>query len=549
MNQVLQIVRLLHPYWRFIGQSLLVGAMISLLSLPGPYLTKMLIDDVYPHQDFALLDFVLLVGAAVSLFAGLAGALSAHFGRRVGIGMGFDFQARLYRHLQRLDFGFFDRRETGEILSRFDDMQASIGNVIAMISALVMNSLQLLIFPAVLFYLNWQLALISLAVLPFDALLAVGTRSHYQRLATRIAEEGAALSARAYESLASIRTIQALGLEANFFEKLRDRFLGVARLQIRASLLQQGSGFASAVIRSAGSLAYGWYGWSRVLQGDLSLGTFMAFSGYTGYLYGPIQSLIGLLPQLESTLVHTRRFLEVYELRPAIEDRLGAVPLKEVRGEIAFCGVSFGYNGTPVLRNLNLKIPARQCLALVGRSGAGKSTLVKLIPRFYDPTEGYVALDGRDIRQYQLKSLRRRVGFAMQGSAIFQGTIWENLTFGRDIPVQDVEDAARAAYIHNFVISLPQGYHTPLGEGGAGISEGQKQRLALARVLLLDTPILILDEPTSALDAESEEAIRKALRTVREGRTTIIIAHRPATIQEADEVVVLKGGQIAEYKG
>lgn len=547
MSQIIQIVQLLRPYWRFVAQSILVGIMVTFLALPGPYITKLLIDDVYPQNDFTLLYFVLIISGVISVFLGLTNSLSSYFNRYVNINMGFVYRSELYRHVQSLDFSFFDKRETGEILSRFEDMKSAIGGTIRMINSFVMNFVQLLIFPAILFYINWKLALISLAVLPFDTLLAIVSRKFYRRFSQRIAESLAELSAKSYESLASIRTVQALGLELTFYQKLRSLFMNVSELQLKSSLFENGAGFLSSVFRTVGTLAYGWYGWTQILQGNLSLGTFMAFSGYVGYLYGPIENLIGLLPQFESTLVHTNRFFELYNRRPDIQDRPDLPAPHNVQGEIGFHNVSFSYDGqTCVLSQVNLTIPAHTTIALVGRSSSGKSTLVKLIPRFYDPNEGYVSVDGTDIRKYRLKSLRHQVGFVMQRTIMFQGSILENLTFGRDIPLSDVEDAARVAYIHDFVVSLPEGYQTEIGEQGAGLSEGQKQRLALARVLLLDTPILILDEPTAALDLESEFYVQEALKTIRQGRTTIVIAHRLSTIQNADQIVVLEHSSIAE---
>lgn len=548
MGQILQVVRLLRPYWRFIAQLLLIGIMVTFLSLPGPYITKLLIDDVYPHTDYTLLNFVLIMGAVFSVSLGLTNSLSSYFERYININMSLVYRSDLYRHVQSLDFSFFDSRETGEILSRFEDMQSAINGTIGMINGLVLNCIQLLIFPAILFYINWKLALISVAVLPFDTLLASISRRFYRKFSQRIAESSAALSAKSYESLASIRTIQALGLELTFYQKLRELLVRVSDLQLKSSLFENATGFLSIVFKTAGSLAYGWYGWTQILQGNLSLGTYMAFSGYVGYLYGPIEGLISLLPQFESTLVHTHRFFELYNLQPAIQDRPNLPAMRNVQGEVSFHDVSFSYDDQHwILHQVNLVIPAHATVALVGRSGSGKSTLAKLIPRFYDPGEGYISIDGEDIRKYQLKSLRHQIGFAMQGSIMFQGSILENLTFGRDIPFNDVEDAARVAYIHDYVASLPEGYQTEIGEQGIGLSEGQKQRLALARVLLQDTPILILDEPTAALDMESEFYVKEALKTIRQGRTTIIIAHRLSTIQNADEIVVLEYGQVAEH--
>ena len=547
MRQIFKIIKMLRPYWRFIFQSLLVGIMVMFLQIPGPYITKVLIDDVYPHKDYTLLTFILILGAVLSTGLGFTGLLSTYFARYVGVNMGLDFKSRFYSHVQSLDFSFFDNRQTGEVLSRFRDMDRSIGSTIGMVNSLIMNSLQLLIFPPILLYINWKLALLSLAVLPFDTVLIIVSKRYLSRVSKKVTEASAELSAKSYESLSGIRTVQALGLEAAFYHKLRDIFLNVAKLRIRSTHLSGGFGFVGSLVKTAGTLAYGWYGWTQVLNGNLSLGSYMAFSGYVGYLYGPIGNLIGLVGQVEMALVRINRFFEVYDLSPEIQDRPDMPTLPQVRGEIGFHDVSFAYQeDLPVLRHINLHIPAQTTVALVGKSGSGKSTLAKLIPRFYDPQEGYVSIDGYDIRNYRLKSIRQQVGFAMQGSTLFQGSILDNLTFGHDIPMRDVQDATQAAYIHDFIASLPEGYETLVGEQGAQMSEGQKQRIALSRVLLMNAPILILDEPTAALDMESEYHIQEALKTVRQGRTIIIIAHRLSTIQNADEIVVLDEGQIAE---
>ena len=547
MRQILKIIKMLRPYWRFIFQSLLVGIMVMFLRIPGPYITKILIDDVYPHKDYTLLTFILIIGAVLSTGLGFTGLLSTYFSRYVGVNMGLDFKSRFYSHVQSQDFSFFDNRQTGEILSRFRDMDRSIGSTIGMVNSLIMNTLQLLIFPPILLYINWKLALLSLAVLPFDTVLIIVSKKYLSRVSKKLTEASAELSAKSYESLSGIRTVQALGLEAAFYHKLRDIFLNVAKLRIKSTHLSGGFGFVGSLVKTAGTLAYGWYGWTQVLSGNLSLGSYMAFSGYVGYLYGPIGNLIGLVGQVEMALVRINRFFEVYDLQPEIQDRPDMPALPQVRGEIGFQNVYFSYQkGQPVLHHINLHIPAQTTVALVGKSGSGKSTLAKLIPRFYDPQEGYVSIDGYDIRNYRLKSIRQQVGFAMQGSTLFQGSILDNLTFGHDIPLRDIQDATQAAYIHDFIASLPEGYETLVGEQGEQMSEGQKQRIALSRVLLMDTPILILDEPTAALDMESEYHIQEALKTVRQGRTTIIIAHRLSTIQNADEIVVLDEGQIAE---
>ena len=550
MGPVLQIIQLIRPYWRYIAQSLLVGIMLMIFQVPGPYFTKILIDDVYPNKDYTFLSFALILGAVMSIGIGGTQLLSGYFSQCVGMNVGYDFQARFYRHIQSLDFNFFDGRETGEIVSRFRDMYQSITNVIQIFNSFSMNILQLMIFPPILFFINWNLALISIVVLPLDILLAALTRKYIKRLSEETAESAAELSAKNYESLNGIRTVQALGLEAVFYEKLKELFRKMALLNIRTSLFQGGSNLLSTLFKTGGALAYGWYGWIQVLEGHLSLGSYMAFSAYVGYLYAPISNLIGLISRIEVTSVHISRFLEIYNLKPAIRDHYTMPDLPGVQGDIAFQNVSFAYNGKrPILQDISLEISAHTTVAVVGKSGSGKSTLCKLIPRFYDPQEGCVSIDGNDIRNFRLQSLRRQIGFAMQGSTLFQGTVMENMSFGKDIPLRDIEDAARSAFIHDLVNSLPEGYDTLVGEGGTQFSEGQKQRIALARAFLMDTPVLILDEPTSALDMESEHYIQEALKAIRSDKTAIVIAHRLSTIQNADEIVVLESGKIAEHGG
>lgn len=518
-----------------------------ILQIPGPYITKVLIDDVYPHKDFTLMSFILILSAVLSLGLGFTGMLSSFFATYVGVNMSFDFKSRLYSHIQSLDFGFFDNRQTGEIMSRFGDLDNSINSTISLVNEFIMNSIQLLIFPPILLYINWKLALISLAVLPFDTLLVMISKKYLSRASLKVTEASAESSAISYESLSGIRTVQALGLETTFYHRMRDVFLKVSRLRIRSVHLEGGFDYVGTFISAAGTLAYGWYGWTQVLKGELTLGSFMAFSGYVGYLYGPIGSLIGLVSDVELALVHINRFFEVYEMKPAVEKQEEAPALPLIRGDIVFHDVTFGYDSdSTALREINLVIPAQTTIALVGKSGSGKSTLAKLIPRFYDPQEGYISIENQNIRQVQLKSLRSQVGFAMQGSTLFQGTILDNLTFDYDTSMQNVRSATQAAYIHDYILSLPEGYGTIIGEQGVQMSEGQKQRIALARVLLTNKPILILDEPTAALDLESEYHIQKALETVKEGRTTIIIAHRLSTIQKADKIVVLDDGRLAE---
>ena len=381
MNQIIKIVRLLRPYWKFISQTILVGLLIMLLQIPGPYITKVLIDDVYPHKDFTLMSFILILSAVLSLGVGFTNVLSSYFATYVGVNMSLDFKSRFYSHIQSLDFSFFDNRQTGEIMSRFRDLDNSINSTISLVNSFIMNSIQLLIFPPILLYINWKLALISLAVLPFDTLLIMISKKYLSRVSRKVTEASAESSAISFESLSGIRTVQALGLETTFYYKMRNVFIKVSKQRIRSTHLEGGFDYIGTFITTVGTLAYGWYGWTQVLKGELSLGSYMAFSGYVGYLYGPIGNLVGLVGQVELALVHINRFFEIYDLRPTIQDQKDLPSLPSVQGEIYLHNVTFAYQeNQPVLHQINLQIPMQTTVALVGKSGSGKSTLAKLIP-------------------------------------------------------------------------------------------------------------------------------------------------------------------------
>ena len=547
MSQIVQMLKLLRPYWKYISQALLVSILTMILQIPGPYFTKILIDDVYPNKDWNLLSFALLLGAAISMGLGGMGFLSNYFAQCVSLKIGWDFQSSFYKHVQSLNFSFFDGRETGEIISRFGDMRASVSSMIGITNTFIMNSLQLLIFPPILFFINWKLALISMAVLPLDTALVMVSRKYLKRFSEKLAKQSAELSAKTYESINGIRTVQALGLETGFYGKLEKLLTKIARLSVRSAVFQGGTGLIGGIINTGGTLAYSWYGWSQILKGNLTIGSFMAFTAYVGYLYGPIKRLIGLIRTVEVTLVHTERFFEVYNIRPEIRDSIEAPRLIVREGRLEFKDVHFSYDGkNEVLKGINLMVEPGQTTALIGKSGSGKSTLAKLIPRFYDPTYGIVSIDGQNTRQVRLKTLRKEIGFALQNSTIFHGSVMENLTLHRNLPAHSVAEAAEVAYIHEFITSLPKGYDTLVGEQGVRFSEGQKQRIALARVLLMNKPILILDEPTANLDEESNYNVHKALKTIQERRTILIIAHQFSTIRQADQIAVMEMGEIVE---
>ena len=547
MNQIVRILRMVSKYWSHVLQDNLVGIVMTLLALLIPYFTMLLIDEVFPNKDWSLLYLILLGSFVLSIFSVVVDVMRGYFQFSVRANMGLDLRYGFYNHLLSQDVDYYNRSEVGETLTRFGDLDDSISGSVELVNKVFINLLSFLIFPAVLFYINWKLALISIAALPFDVLIFIYSSRYIARTEKTMTVQGADLAAKNYETLSGIRVILALGIEKLCFGKYKRAVLEIRHLERNHHLLTSISGSLTTLAKATSTIVYTWFGWTQILNGNMALGSFMAFSMYVDYLYRPIRETVGLIQEIPILKVHTERFFEIHDMRPAITSPGDAItPI--LNGEVQFRNVWFGY--TPdhlVLQDVDFVIEKGQTLALVGRSGAGKSTLVNLIPRFYDPADGLVTIDGHDVKRLDLYALRQQVGFVHQESFLFFGTILENIAIGRrDVNQQQIEDAARQACAHEFINEFPQGYDTQVGERGIQLSQGQKQRIALARVLLLDSPVLILDEASSALDVETEARIQSVLREVRREKTTIILSHRLSAIKDADRILVIDDGRIVE---
>ena len=518
------------------------------LEIPGPLITKMLVDMVYPNRDVPLLCVMLAAMAMFSVALAMTSALTGYLRAFVGVGFGADLRQQLQSRLLNLDMNFYDRRDAGDLMARFDDMQDSMGGFVGLVRELSINLTQLLLFPVILFWINWKLAIISIAVLPLDGLIAAFARRHQGRFEREVAEQSAELHSQTLESINGIRTIQALGVESNFRQRIDRTIMDVGRTQVQASSFEESYVFIGRIIRTAGSLVYQYYGWIQVINGSLSLGSFLAFNAYVGYLYGPLAQLVGLIRDIEITKVHGQRFFEVFDHRPPLDGVSESQDLPESQSSVEFRDVWFRYSeGAPfALEGISLHIGPGTTTAIVGRSGAGKSTLIKLVSRFYDPQAGSVRIGGFNIADYNLKSVRMEVGFALQGASLFRGTLLENLTLGEEYSGDALSACLSVARVDEFIDDLPDGIHTDIGEMGIRLSEGQKQRLSLARVLLQNRPIAILDEPTASLDTESESYIFEALKLFCKDRTTIIVSHKLDSIEDVDQIVVLDQGRVIE---
>ncbi len=474
--------------------------------------------------------------------------LTAYTGQRIV----FEIRNAVFHHLSQLSFSFYDRARTGDLMSRVTADIDVLNNFFGRAAIIVLTNLLILVgILGVLIIWDWRLALVYVALLP---LIVLGLWAYARRVRpswVRVQRQIAALAGKLQESLAGILVVKLLGREP--FEQKRVDRQSKAVLQANVDTARIASLWMpyASVVMGVGTGLVLWVGGHNVIAGIVSLGTLIGFTTYIQMLLRPIRQTGMMLNIVMQSLAAAERIFEVLDTKPDIADAPGAQPLPPIKGHVRFQGVTFSYSSSPdgkdALHHVDLEAAPGEMVALVGPSGAGKTTLVHLIPRFYDVQQGRITLDGHDITQVTVKCLRDAIGIALQNVFLFDASIGENIAFGNPHATQhEIEWAAGVVQIHDFIQSLPLGYGTPVGERGVRLSGGQKQRIALARVLLTDPRILILDEPTSSVDADTEHRMQQALQEVRAGRTTFVIAHRLWTVQNADQILVLRDGQIVE---
>jgi ATP-binding cassette subfamily B protein len=562
MAIVLRLLSYFGKYWAAVTVALVCLLLATIIDLTIPELIRRVIDcgiraGTASAQARAacpmVADPMQIAYSAVALIIGLTmvkGLLQfgqGYLGEYGAQGIAYDLRNEIYRHLQNLSFSWHDRAQTGQLMARatsdVEQLRNFTGRAVLQLAQFIVMGGGITV---VLFVTNWKLALVSLLCVPLLFRTIQQYNSSVRPLFRQIQEEMAVLAAIIQENLAGAKVVKAFAREPNEIKRfnfqndyLQTRYVAAAQIQSFTNPLMD-------VIANLGTVLVLWFGGYLVITGEMSIGQLVAFNTYLLLIVRPVRRLGFLIGQSSRAIAAGERIFEILDAPIEVRDRPGATPLPQIRGEVVFDRVWCSYyGGEPVLREVSFRAEPGQVVALLGATGSGKSTIVHLIPRFYDVGQGRVLIDGHDVRDVQLLSLRRQVGMVLQDTTLFTGTIRDNIAFGApNATDEQVIAMAKAARAHDFIMHFPDGYKTRVGERGMTLSGGQKQRIAIARALLLDPRILILDDFTSAVDTETEALIREALEVLMEGRTTFVIAQRVSTVLNADQIIVLDHGEI-----
>ncbi|MFH8837930.1 ABC transporter ATP-binding protein [Streptomyces sp. NPDC017868] len=554
--QVRRILRLFRPYRaRLALVGLLVGAA-SLVSVASPFLLREILDVAIPQGRTGLLSLLALGMIATAVLTSVFGVLQTLISTTVGQRVMHDLRTGVYEQLQRMPLAFFTRTRTGEVQSRIaNDIGGMQATVTSTATSLVSNLTAVVATVVAMLALDWRLTLVSLLLLPVFVWISRRVGRERKKITTQRQKQMAAMAATVTESLSvsGILLGRTMGRSDSLTRSFAEESERLVDLEVRSSMAGRWRMSTIGIVMAAMPALIYWAAGIALGSGgpQISLGTLVAFVSLQQGLFRPAVSLLSTGVQMQTSLALFQRIFEYLDLSVDITEPEEPVRLPEIRGEVSFEKVGFHYDpegrGRPTLDGIDLTVPAGGSLAVVGPTGSGKSTLSYLVPRLYDVTGGRVTLDGVDVRDLDFDTLARAVGVVSQETYLFHASVADNLRFAKpDATDEEIEAAARAAQIHEHIASLPEGYDTLVGERGYRFSGGEKQRLAIARTILRDPPVLILDEATSALDTRTEHAVQRAIDALSAGRTTITIAHRLSTVRDADQIVVLEAGRIAE---
>jgi ABC-type multidrug transport system fused ATPase/permease subunit len=558
---------LLRPYRTNLFFILCAMLVQTLMSLAAPWPLKIVLDNVVgSHKLPSWLDNVLkpvLAGSSkmqiaaaaaamvvvIAMVGALASYIANYYTESVGQWVANDLRMRTYHHLERLSLGYFDSHQTGALLSTITtDIQTIQGFASSSTLSIVVDLLTILGMLGIMLWLNWDFTLIVVAVTPFMLVMASRFKNVVKKATHEVRKQQSNMVAVVQQGLESIRVVKAFGRQDLEQEELGKVSRATVDAALKARRVKALLSPMIAIIVSLCTAIVLWRGSSLILTGTMTAGALIVFLSYLTQFFKPVKDLATVTNQIAQTAVGVERVRGILDADIIIPEFPDALDPQAFRGEIEFDDVAFAYaSDAPVLQRVSFTIKPGQMAGIVGATGGGKSTIVSLIPRFYDPTAGTVKIDGVDIRQYKLQAMRNQIGYVLQETVLFRGTIRDNIAYGRAGATQDeVLEAARLANAHEFIARMPHGYDTMVGDRGETLSGGQRQRIGIARAIIRNNPILILDEPTAALDTESERAVIEALDRLMRGRTVITIAHRLSTIRNCDKILVLKEGVVAE---
>lgn len=526
-------------------------AMIAVSAFTGAqaYLVKDLLDKIFIEKNTTYLKLMPLVVVVIFFLKGVFYYLYSMLLEFIGQSVIRDFRLTIFNHIHKQSLSFFNDMPTGTLISRIIAdvtlLQHAVSN--ALVKS-VRDFFTVIILLGVVFFMNWRLAMVTFIVLPLAAYPIVRFGRLFRKISTSTQEETANVTNILHETITGNRIVKAFTKEEYEGQRFKKQIFGLFSLTMKDAkyrclqhpMMEFIGGFAIAIII--------WLGGLEVIKGTATPGTFFAFLTALIAAYEPIKGVTRINSTIQQGLAASARVFALLDVEPEIQDKKGAVPLPAFNSKIEFKNIQYQYdNEAKVLSDINLTVPAGEALAIVGPSGGGKTTLTNLIPRFLDIKEGAILVDGTDIRDVTVASLRDQIAMVTQQTILFNDTVRNNIAYSnQDAPMEDVNKAARAAHAFDFIEGLPNGFDTIIGEGGARLSGGQRQRISIARAILKDAPILILDEATSALDTESEREVQRALENLMKNRTTFVIAHRLSTIKNADRIVVVKDGKIVE---
>ncbi len=539
---------LIRLHWGRMAVAMVCMLGVAACTAASAYLIKPVLDDIFINKKVDMLKILPLLVLLLFLVKGLCswcqGYLMSHVGNKIVV----DLRQQLYDHLQALSLSFFDRTPTGILMSRITNDVSQIQTAVKdCVTGMLRDAISVVGLVGVVFYRDWQLAVIAVVILPFAFLPIVKFGRKLRTISTKSLEAMGDISVILHETIGGNRIVKAFGMEDYEKRRFARENMRSFDYAMKAASVNTLSPPLMEFFGGIGIVAIIWYGGYSVIQGVSTPGNFFSFLAALILLYEPVKRLSGMNNTLQQGIAAAYRVYDILNTPSEIVDKPGAVQLPPISRDIEFRHVDFHYGDEPVLKDIHFKVGAGEVIAIVGVSGAGKTTLVNLIPRFYEVTGGAILIDGVDVREVTIASLRAQIGIVTQQTILFNDTVHNNIAYG-DIrrSEQDIINAARAANALDFISRLPQGFDTMIGEQGVLLSGGERQRICIARALLKNAPILILDEATSSLDSESELEVQRALENLMTGRTTLVIAHRLSTIKNADRIVALADGRIVE---